>query len=158
MDTELSFNTQFVFYSALAGVIGALGMTLILSLFGRVGWTRVNLVVALGHLFVRPRKQAILVGSLVQCLAGIVFAMLYTMVFLLFDLSSGFAILFVGLGIGWFHGIVISLIFVVAIVIYNPDGELRKVEFAGGPAYLISHMAYGFLVGLVIGISPLLTG
>lgn len=159
MNPEFSFNTQFVLYSALAGVIGALGMTVILSLFGRVGWTRANLVVALGHLFgIRRNRQAILVGGLLHCLAGIVFALFYTTIFLLFGLEAGVAILFAGLGLGWFHGIVVSLIFVVSTVIYNPEGELRKVQFAGGPAYLVAHMVFGFLVGLVIAVSPLLTG
>lgn len=158
MNVEVSFNVQFILYSALAGVIGALGMTLILSLFGRVGWTRANLVVALGHLFVRPQKQAILVGGLVHCIAGIVFAMLYTMIFLMLGLETSAAIIFVGLGIGWAHGIVMSLIFVVSTVLSNPDGEFKKVQFAGGPAYFVAHMIYGFLVGVVIAVSPLLAG
>lgn len=158
MNVEMSFNAQFVLYSALAGIVGAIGMSLILGLFGKVGWTRVNLVVAIGHLFVRPTGQAILVGGLVHCVAGIVFAMIYTNIFLLFNLSTFTAIFFVGLGLGWWHGVVASLIFVVSTVLYNPEGELRKVQFAGGPAYFVAHMVYGALVGLVIGLSPLLTG
>lgn len=162
MNVELSFNVQFVLYSALAGVIGALGMTFILSLFGRVGWTRANLVVALGHLFVHHHvhhhRRAIVVGSLVHCIAGVVFAMIYATIFLLFGLSTPAAIIFVGLGIGWWHGVMMSLIFVVATVLSNPEGEMRKVQFSGGPAYLVAHMIYGLLVGIVIAVSPLLTG
>lgn len=158
MNAQLSFNALYVLYSSLAGIVGAIGMSLILGLFGRVGWTRANLVVALGHLFVRANRAAIVVGGLIHCLAGIVFALIYVAIFMLFDLTTFTAILFVGLGFGWAHGIVASLIFVVATVISNPEGELRKVQFAGGPAYFIAHMVYGFLVGLVIGLSPLLTG
>ncbi len=51
-----------------------------------------------------------------------------------------------------------SLIFVVSAVLSNPEGELKKVQFAGGPAYLVAHMIYGILVGVVIALSPLLTG
>ncbi len=157
MNVELSFNVQFVLYSTLAGVIGALGMVFILSLFGRVGWTRANLVVALGHLFVRSGKNAVLAGTFVHCVAGIVFAMIYTTIFLIFGLSHPAAIIFVGLGLGWFHGIVMSLIFVVTTVLSNPEGDLQKVQFAGGPAYLVAHLVYGLLVGAVIAVSPLLT-
>lgn len=153
-----SFNAQFVLYSVLAGLIGAAGMTLVLGLFGKVGWTRANLVVALGYLFSRNRKPALAIGSAVHAVAGIVFAMLYTTVFMLFNLTSAVSILFLGLGIGWAHGIVMSLIFVVSAVLGEPSGEMKKVEFSGGPAYMVSHMVYGFLVGLVIGLSPLLTG
>lgn len=155
MNEELSFNALFVLYSSLAGIVGAVGMILVLGFFGRVGWTRVNLVVALGHLFVRPRGQAILVGGLIHCLAGIVFAMIYNSIFMFFGLESLAAIFFVGVGIGWWHGVVASMIFVVSTVIYNPDGEMRKVQFAGGPAYFVAHIVYGALVGLVIGLSPL---
>jgi hypothetical protein len=153
-----SFNAQFVFYSILAGLVGAFGMTLVLGLFGKVGWTRANLVVALGTLFSRNRNSALMIGATVHGIAGIVFAMIYTSIFALFNLSTATAILFVGLGLGWAHGIVASLIFVVSTVLGNPEGELKKVQFSGGPAYMLAHMVYGLLVGLVIGISPLLTG
>lgn len=158
MTEQLSFNAQFVFYSSLAGVIGALAMTFILSLFSRVGWTRANLVVALGDLFVRDGKNAVIVGCLVHCLGGVVFAMMYATVFMFLDLHTFVLLLAAGHLLGWGHGIVMSLIFVAGTAIYNPVGDLRKVQFAGGPAYFVAHMVYGTLVGLVIGLSPLLTG
>lgn len=153
-----SFNAQFVLYSILAGLVGAGGMTLVLGFFGQVGWTRANLVVALGYLFSRDRKPAIALGATIHGVAGVVFAMIYTTIFLFFDLSTAPAIIFMGLGLGWAHGIVMSLIFVVSAVLGEPEGEMKKVQFAGGPAYMVAHIVYGFLVGVVIGLSPLLSG
>jgi hypothetical protein len=153
----LTFNAQFVLYSILAGLAGAAAMTLVLGLFGKVGWTRANLVVALGQLFSQNRNTALLIGATIHAVAGAIFAMVYTLIFALFHLQTATAIIFVGLGVGWAHGIVASLIFVVSTVLGNPEGEMKKVQFAGGPAYMVSHMVFGFVVGVVIGISPLLT-
>lgn len=132
-------------------------MTIVLGLFGKVGWTRANLVVALGFLFTRQKQPAIVIGGIIHAIAGILFAMLYTTIFMLLGFETAVSILFMGLGLGWAHGLVMSLIFVVSAVLSNPEGELKKVQFAGGPAYMVSHMVYGFLVGLVVGLSPLLT-
>lgn len=158
MNVEPSFNVQFILYATLAGVIGAIGMTLVLNFFGKAGWTRANLVSLLGRLLTGSGgKQAHAVGILVHCLAGIIFAMIYTTVFVLFGLERPGMIILTGLVGGFIHGVFGSLIFVVFAVLSEPEGDLRKVQFSGGPAYLLSHVVYGILVGIVLALSPLLT-
>lgn len=156
MDGEVVFGMQFVLVSAVAGLIGAAGMAAVLFLFSRKGWTRVNLVVALGSVVTRKSRNALGVGAAIHAVAGVLFAMVYTMIFAFFGLDFPLSILFVGLFLGFLHGVVMSLIIVVTLVLSEGDGEFKKVEFSSGPVHLLGHILYGLLVGAVVGFSGLL--
>lgn len=158
MNVQLSFNIVFVIYSTLAGVIGALGMILILNLFSQFGWTRSNIIKALGSLFGRPPKQALTLGIIFHFIAGIIFAMVYSTILLLTDIHHPAVIIVVATIIGFIHGVIASLIFVAGAVLSNPEKEIKKVQFSGGPVYFFAHLVYGLLVGVVLAISPLLRG
>lgn len=156
MESGVAFGFQFVLVAAVAGLIGAAGMAAVLFLFSRKGWTRANLIVALGSVVTRKSQNAFGVGITLHAVAGIVFAMVYTIIFAFFGLDHPLAILFVGLFLGFLHGIVMSLIIVVTLVLSEGDGEFKKVEFSAGPVHLIGHIVYGLLVGAVVGLSGLL--
>jgi len=158
MNVQLSFNVVFVIYSTLAGIIGALGMIFVINLFSRFAWTRVNIIKALGSLFGRPPKQSLTLGIIFHLIAGMIFAMFYSTILLITDVQHPAITIIVTTILGFLHGIVASLIFVVGAVLSDPEGEIRKVQFSGGPVYFFAHIIYGFLVGVVLAISPLLRG
>ncbi len=153
----LSFNSQFVLYATLAGLIGAAGMTIVIAIVGKAGWTRANLIMALGYLFSDKRGTAFMMGFVVHLIAGIVFAMIYAALFLLIGLETPVLVIAGGAVLGFLHGVVASLIFVVGAVLGDGGDEIKKVKFSGGPTYLVAHVIYGFLVGVILALSPLFT-
>lgn len=154
----ITFDAQFTLISIIAGLVGAVGMMLMLGTVGKAGWTRVNLITALGHLFSKHRRTAITLGTLAHLIVGVIFAILYALVIQVMGFNTPLLILAAATVMGLGHGVVASLIFVVGAEIGNADGqgEIKKAEFSGGLTYFIVHIVYGFLVGAILAIPALL--
>src|SRR5690606_6557999 len=111
----------------------------VLAIVGRAGWTRANLIMALGQLFSRNRSTALFLGLVVHAIAGIVFAMIYCSAILLIGIENRVLVIVAGIILGHLHGVVASLIFVVGAVLGDTEGEIKKVQFSGGPTYFVAH-------------------
>jgi hypothetical protein len=64
--------------------------------------------------------------------------------------------LMLGLGVGIFHGIVVSLMLVWVVSDRHPLEEFKEADLLVGLSHFAGHVAYGGVVGLVVGLSPLL--
>lgn len=113
------------------------------------------MVVALGGIVTRSRDSAWRVGMMLHALSAIGFAMVYAMLMLWLGSTGMPNALMVGVGAGFFHGLIVSLMLVWVVAEGHPFDEYNEAGLAVGLSHLLGHVVYGAVVGLVIGISPL---
>lgn len=147
--------TLYVFFSVIAGIAGAIAMTVVMMLIDRSGVPGRNMIVAVGSLLTRTRENARLVGVMLHGIAAIAYGLIYTLLLMALNLSSWPAGLFGGLGLGAFHGIVVSLALVWVIAEQHPLEEYREAGPAVFLEHFAGHVAYGAVVGTVIAFAPL---
>lgn len=144
---------QFLIFTVGAGLIGAAAMDGVMNLITRSGFTEARMVTALGSLFTRSMETARVVGWFIHGVSGVLFAMIYTLLFMAFQLEAAVACLAAGLGLGFLHGIVVSIMLVMVVSEHHPVDKFRNAGIQVGVAHLAGHLAYGAAVGLVIGIT-----
>jgi hypothetical protein len=151
----LTMIVSYLLTSVLAGVLGGAAMLAAMSLMTHAGLARGSMVVALGGMVTKSRGNAFRVGLVLHVLSAIGFAMVYTMAMLALGLTSLPNAFFVGVGFGFLHGLIVSLMLVWVVAEGHPFEEYNDAGLAVGLSHLLGHVVYGGLVGLVIGISPL---
>jgi hypothetical protein len=137
-----------------AGLTGGAAMELTMWLIARKGWAKGNMIVALGSLFTHARANAFRVGVIVHAFSAIVFATLYTLAMMALhytDLRDAFIL---GLGFGFVHGMLVSLALVWVVADRHPLEEFKEADLAIGLCHLAGHVAYGGIVGLIVGVAP----
>lgn len=143
----------FVLTSLVAGILGAGAMEATMALITRFGWGRGNMVVALGSLVTRERIGAARVGTIVHVVAALVFSALYVLVMLRVGVSGLPAALTLGGGLGFIHGMVVSLLLVWIVAERHPLVEFQDADLAIGLCHLAGHVAFGIMVGIVAGVA-----
>lgn len=146
---------SYVFYSVIAGIAGAIAMTAVMAVIDRNHPDGRNMVDAVGSLLTRTLANARLVGVMLHGIAAIAYGLLYTLLLMAVNLSSWPAAILGGLGIGTFHGMVVSLGLVWVIADRHPLEEFRDTGPAVFLGHVAGHIAYGGVVGLVVGLAPL---
>ena len=146
---------DYLLTSAVAGVLGGAAMLLAMQLMTRGGLAKGNMVFALGGMVTKSRDNAFRVGLILHTLSAIGFAMVYAMVMLWMGATDMPQALAAGLGIGFLHGLIVSLMLVWVVAEGHPFEEYNDAGLAVGLSHLVGHVAYGAVVGLAIGISPL---
>jgi len=144
---------RFILTSLAAGVLGAIAMESTMAAIIRFGWARGSMIVALGSLVTKERSGAARVGALLHTIAALVFAALYVLVMVLAGVSGLRAALAAGAGLGFAHGMVVSLLLVWIIAERHPLAEFRDADLAIGLCHLAGHVAFGAVVGIVAGMA-----
>jgi hypothetical protein len=54
------------------------------------------------------------------------------------------------------HGIIVSLMLVWVVADQHPLEEFKEADLLVGLGHFAGHVAYGAVVGLIVGLSPLL--
>ena len=143
----------FVLTSLVAGILGAGAMEATMALVTRFGSGRGNMVVALGSLVTRERVGAARVGAIIHVAAAFVFSALYVLVMARVGVSGLPATLGLGAGLGFFHGMVVSLLLVWIVAEHHPLVEFQDADLAIGLCHLAGHVAFGVMVGIVAGVA-----
>lgn len=141
--------------SAVAGILGGGTMLAAMWLMTRSGLSRGNMVEALGGLVTKSRANALRVGLILHTISGVGFAMVYTLLMLWLGATGMPQALLVGVAAGFFHGLIVSLMLVWVVAEGHPFEEYNDAGLAVGLAHVLGHVAYGAVVGLVVGVSPL---
>ena len=81
--------------------------------------------------------------------------MVYAMLMLWLGMSGMPNALFLGVGVGFFHGLLVSLLLVWTVAEEHPFEEYAEAGLAVGLSQLLGPVVYGAVVGRVVGISPL---
>ena len=146
---------EFVFTALIAGILGAVAMELVMWLISRGQWAKGNMIVALGSMVTRSRENAFRVGVWIHCISAFAFALIYAFAMMALGLAHFPTAFFVGTGFGVLHGIIVSLMLVWIVAEKHPLEEFQETGLAVGVSHLAGHVAYGAIVGLVVGLSPL---
>ena len=155
MTDSVSAIVTFLATSVVAGLLGVAALEAVMWLVARGISSRANMVVAIGSLMTRSLENALIVGAFVHAAAAIAFSTLYSLLMLAAGLTSLPEAFMVGLGFGILHGIVVSLMLVWIVSDTHPLTEFKSASLAVGLCHFAGHAAYGAVVGLVVGLSPL---
>src|SRR5580692_7377402 len=104
--------SDFIYTSLVAGILGASAMEVVMWLITREGWAKANMIVAVGSLLTRSRENAFRTGMMLHAISSFGFAMLYAFAMMKLGLSHLPTSFFVGIGFGFIHGLVVSLMLV----------------------------------------------
>jgi uncharacterized membrane protein YagU involved in acid resistance len=137
-----------------AGILGGIAMEAVLWLIGRGGWAKADMIVALGSLFTKSRDNAWRVGALLHLGAAIGFAVAYILLMAALGYTTMPASMMLGAGIGFVHGLIVSLGLVWVVAEQHPLEEFNEAGLAIGLSHIVGHVAYGAVVGVVVGIAP----
>jgi uncharacterized membrane protein YagU involved in acid resistance len=138
-----------------AGILGGIAMEGVLWLLGRGGWAKADMVVALGSMFTKSRDTAWRVGALLHMVAAMGFALAYTILMQALGLTQMPWSAAFGAGVGFLHGLIVSLGLVWVVAEQHPLEEFNEAGMAIGLSHILGHVVYGVIVGFVVGISPL---
>ena len=144
---------HYLLTSAVAGLLGVAAMVLAMWLMTSNGLARGNMILALGSLLTGRRENAFRIGLTVHLTVGVVFALLYVWGLRSFGMTRFPVVLATGLGFGALHGIFVSLVLVWIVSDHHPLKEFKGADLAIGLSHFLGHVAYGFTVGLVVGLS-----
>ncbi len=150
-----TFIVAYVPTALVAGVLGVVAMELVMWLLTRKGALRANMVVALGSLITRSRENAFLVGGIFHLLSGMIFALLYAWAMWKFGFTHLRSSLTAGVVFGTLQGMIVSLMLVWVVSERHPLEEFKEADLVIGVIHVAGHVAFGAVVGLVIGLSPL---
>jgi hypothetical protein len=149
------FLVQYLATALVAGALGGLAMEAAMWLIARGGKIKGDMILALGSLITRSRDNAYRVGFIVHALAAFGFALVYTLLMVTLGYTGMPNALMLGLGVGTLHGIIVSLMLVWVVSDQHPLEEFKEADLLVGLSHMAGHVAYGGVVGLVVGISPL---
>jgi hypothetical protein len=145
---------NFLVYAALAGLLGALAMTTVMRVISRTRIGDGDMIVAVGSLLTRTRENARLVGAIMHGISAVAFGQLYSALLIGLEANAWPGGVFAGLGLGVFHGIVVSLTLVWLVADHHPLPEFRQAGPAVFLEHFAGHAAYGLVVGVVVALSP----
>lgn len=145
----------FLFTAVIAGIFGGLAMEVVLWVVGRGGWAKADMIVALGSLFTHARESAWRVGATIHAFAAIGFAMVYTLLMIALHNTAMPLSMMLGAGIGFAHGLIVSLGLVWVVAEQHPLNEYNDAGLAIGLSHILGHVVYGLVVGFVVGVAPL---
>jgi hypothetical protein len=113
------------------------------------------MIVALGSLFTKSRQSAWRVGATIHAFSAIGFAMIYALLMVTMHTTAMPRSMMLGAGIGFAHGLLVSLGLVWVVAEQHPLEEFNDAGLAIGLSHIVGHVVYGAVVGFVVGIAPL---
>ncbi len=144
--------SRIIWLAIWAGIVGTAGMEILLQSITKSGMANADMARAVGSLFTKSMSNAYKFGIIIQTFSGIIFAFLYTLVIVYFNVHGFLSSAGAGTLIGFIHGAVVGFVLVAAVAESHPMKEFREAGFSVAVAHWIGHLVYGLLVGVVIGL------
>ena len=144
-----------IILGSVCGLVGAFAMNLFMRSVSSAYSKRVDMLVALGSYFTGTVDNAATLGSVIHALAGIVFGALY---FLIMNAMNALIFpyaIFLGMGFGFFHGLVMSYCLMFIASERHPIEAYRKATLEEGLLHLVGHVIFGGVAGLNGGLIAL---
>jgi hypothetical protein len=139
--------------AVVAGILGGSAMVGVMKLITRAEWARYDMIVAVGSMVTRTRENGFRAGAVIHIVSAAAFALLYTIVMWKFGLAHFPTAFFTGVAFGIVHGIIVSLMLVWIVAERHPLVEFQEAGLAVGLVHFAGHVAFGAVVGFVIGIA-----
>tara|TARA_R100000027_G_scaffold67028_1_gene64272 strand:- start:8387 stop:8863 length:477 start_codon:yes stop_codon:yes gene_type:complete len=147
----------FLLSSLLAGAAGALAMTYTMRVLSRLGGgDEVDMVLAIGSFFTGSKSHAFRTGTLIHLVSGVLFGLIYGLGFLAIGLIDLPRILFIGIGFGFIHGLIMAYCLMIYFAEKHPLEEFRSVSLVVGSVHLAGHLVFGATVGLIAGAASMM--
>ncbi|MGJ8654472.1 MAG: hypothetical protein ACSHX8_14520 [Opitutaceae bacterium] len=141
-----------ILLGAISGLIGAFAMNQFMRTVSAAYSKRVDMTRALGSYFTGNLENANSVGTAIHSAAGIVFGIIYFYImYLMGALNFPFAI-FLGIGFGFFHGLISSYALMFYASERHPIEEYRKATLEEGMLHMIGHLIFGAVTGILGGL------
>lgn len=138
-----------IFLGAACGLAGAYAMNFFMRRVSAAYSERVDMIQALGSYFTGNLDNARQVGTSIHASAGILFGMLYFgIMHAMGALVFPYAI-FLGIGFGFFHGLVMSYGLMFYASENHPIEKYRKATLEEGLLHLVGHIIFGGVAGLL---------
>lgn len=140
---------------AICGLIGSFAMNQFMRTVSNTYSQRVDMTVALGSFFTGTLDNAAALGTLIHSLSGVVFGVIY---FLIMHAMSALVLpyaLFLGLGFGFFHGLIMSYCLMFIASERHPIEKYRKATLEQGLLHLVGHIIFGGVAGFIGGLIAL---
>ena len=135
-----------------AGIIGTAGMEILLQSITKSGMANADMARAVGSLFTRKLENSYRIGIMIQTISGIIFAFLYAIIIVFFNVHGFLSCAGAGTLIGFIHGAIVGFVLVAAVAESHPLPEFREAGFSVAVAHWFGHIIYGLMVGAVIGL------
>jgi len=152
---EANLIITYLFFGVFGGVLATAAFSGLLFFFDRVGVTKGSMIIALGSLLTHSRDRAAHVGLLVHLGSGVFFGLLYTWGLMAIGVSNFGGILLLGMLFGLLHGVIVAVGLVASVSDFHPLPEYRSATWTVGLTHALAHVAYGAVMGLVVGLSGL---
>jgi hypothetical protein len=149
------FLVKYLSTSLIAGVLGGVAMEVVMWLISRAGLAKGDMILALGSLITKSRDNAYRVGFIVHATAAIGFGLVYTLLMITLGYTHLPKSLVLGLAVGTAQGLLVSLMLVWVVSDQHPLAEFKEADLLVGLTHFAGHVAYGGIVGLVVGSLPL---
>ncbi|MFP4165648.1 MAG: hypothetical protein ACLFUF_00585 [Opitutales bacterium] len=144
-----------ILLGATGGLAGAFAMILFMHSVSSAYSKRVDMLTALGSYFTSELKNAWRIGAIIHACAGIIFGVLYFLVFNIMGALHFPQSFFAGLGFGFFHGLIMSYILMFYASARHPIEEYRNATLEEGLMHLVGHIIFGGVAGLLGGLLAL---
>ncbi|MFQ3242708.1 MAG: putative membrane protein YagU involved in acid resistance [Lentimonas sp.] len=144
-----------IILGASSGLIGAFAMNYFMRAVSTAYSQRVDMVRALGSYFTGNTENAINLGTIIHSASGLLFGIIY---FLIMNAMHALALpysIFLGLGFGFFHGLIMSYMLMFYASERHPIEEYRKATLEQGLLHLVGHIIFGGVTGLIGGLIAL---
>lgn len=135
--------------SIMSGVVATVAMTLFLWLLHYTKVVNADMPRAIGGIFTRSSDNALVVGTVLHFLAGIVFGFVYIVIWSLFALDTKL-LLFSGAILGAGHGLVVSFALIIFIAERHPLEQFQSAGFEVAVAHLVAHIIYGVVLAAMV--------
>lgn len=140
---------------ALSGLVGAFAMTAFMAAVSSAFSKRVDMVRALGSYFTGRVEGSLWLGRLIHAGSGLVFGAVYLWIMHAMGALSFPYPIFLGIGFGFFHGLLMSYVLMIFASERHPVEDYRKATLEEGLLHIVGHVIFGAVVGLVAGLLSL---
>ncbi|PXA05494.1 hypothetical protein DDZ13_01085 [Coraliomargarita sinensis] len=144
-----------ILLGALCGLVGAFAMTAFMTAVSSAFSERVDMVRALGSYFTGRLEGAVGLGRIIHAVSGLIFGATYLLIMHQMDALTFPYPIFLGIGFGFFHGLIMCYILMIFASMRHPIEEYRKATLEEGLLHLVGHIIFGIVVGLLAGLLSL---
>ena len=143
------FDLSSLLIALVAGVLGSIAMLLSMRTVFSPNGKPINMLAAVGSLFLGRTRKAELLGAGIHFIAGVIFSFGYIALFLTLGLTSLLKAGAAGIGFGFLHGLVVAYGLMAFIADRHPIEEYRCASLPVACIHLVGHLVFGGTVGIV---------
>lgn len=141
-----------VLLTLVAGLMATAAMTAVMYSVNAYGLASGDMMRAIGSYVTRRYDKSLTTGILIHFAGGLIFALLYLLIWRIMDVQKPIILLYSGALMGLAQGLVVSILLVIMVAEHHPLAKFRKAGFRVALIFVLGHMIYGLVLGAVLGL------